>query len=774
YQYKYGQGAGSSFDENGDPYYSYGASEDGPNTGSTSSAWGPAFNGQYFYQYDPAIGGQSEERQLWRPYTDNRKDFWQTGVTLNNNVSLQGGNDNGSMRMSIGHQKNEWIMPNTGFERVTAAINANYQISERIKLTTSFNYNNRWSDNLPSTGYNNGSIAYFMIFQNPNVDLNWLKPIWNNGQQNISQIQPFSSYIDNPYLIAYEATNPLQSHQIVGNMAANIKITDNLDLMLRTALNTYNQNREQHRPYSINRYRAGFYKRQDVYKQEVNTDFLLSYNPKFSENFSVSASLGGNARDTKYKNIEASVEGLVVPDVYMLTNGVNSPVVQANDSNESVNSLYGLVTLGYKDVVFVDVTGRNDWSSTLPKENGSYFYPSVNTSFILSDIFNLKNTTAIDYLKYRFSFARVGWGAEPYDTQRTYNYSSFPASAQLPTTLYNPNLKPEITTSYETGIELYMFKKRINLDATVYNTTTENQIISMPMNYSTGYNYARINAGKIRNRGVELLLGGKIIDNDKFKWGATANWTKNWNRVMELPDGVEGQQVIAEAGTATILAKVGGTTTAIYGYGFVRSPDGQIVYDGGIPAYPDKIEYIGDASPKWKAGLTNNFTIGNFTLSATIDGQYGGIIYSMTHHKLTEQGKLTDTYAGREEGVIVGDGVVQNADGSYSPNTVSVATPTWYAKYYRRANIESNSFDASYIKLREVSLAFNLPKKWLKGSALQSAQLSVYGRNLAIISDFPIYDPETAALNGNSLVPGMEMGQMPSPATYGFNLKLNL
>jgi TonB-linked SusC/RagA family outer membrane protein len=773
YQYRYGQGSGSSFDENGDPYYSYGASEDGPNTGSTSSAWGPAFNGQQFFQYDPTVQGQGAQRTEWRPYEDNRKSFWETGVTQNHNISLQGGDEKGSMRASVGHQKNEWIMPNTGFERITAAINGSYQISDRIKIGSSVNYNNRYSDNLPSTGYNNGSIAYFMIFQNPNVDLDWYRPIWMNGQQNLDQINPYSSYIDNPYLIAYEATNALKSTQIVGNLYSNITLTSNLELMLRGSLNTYNQTREQNRPYSINRYARGYYNTQDVYKQEINTDFLLSYKDQFGEDFSFNASLGGNALRYRYHSIEASVEGLVVPDVYKLTNGVNAPLVRMGDSNYDVNSLYGLASVSYKDMVFVDVTGRNDWSSTLPAENRSFFYPSVNTSFILSDMFSLPQ--AVDYLKYRFSFAQVGNDAAPYQTSKYYGQSDFPSSATAPTVLYNAHFKPEITTSFETGFELYMLDKRISLDATVYESSTRNQIIRVPLDYSTGYNSAILNSGDVRNRGIELVLGGKIFDNENFKWSANLNWSRNWNRVMELADGIDGQQEIGSAGTASIIAKVGGTTTAIYGYGFVRDPEGNIVYDdAGLPAYPDEIQYIGDASPDFKAGFVNNFTIGNVNVGITIDGQYGGIIYSQTHHKLMEQGKLTSTYMGRETGTVVGNGVVQNADGSYSPNTTEAGIADYYTRYYRRANIESNSFDASYIKLREMSIGYNVPKRWLGKSGIQGIQLSVFGRDLAVISDFPIYDPETAALNGNVMLPGVEMGQMPSPATYGFNLKINL
>ena len=772
YQYEYGQGTGKSFDRNGNPYYSYLSSSDGNNTGSTSSAWGPKFDGQSYFQYDPVTQTQGTERTPWTPYKNNIKDFWRTGITTNNNLTLQGGDKNGSMRMSIGHSKNEWIMPNTGFERITASVNADYKISDKIKIASVINYNNRDSDNLPSTGYNNGSIAYFTIFQNPNVDLDWYRPIWRQGQNQIQQLQPFSSYIDNPYLIANEATNSLASNQIVGNLNATIQLAPNLDLLLRTALNTYHQDREQKRPYSINRYAKGFFRTQDVFMQEVNSDFLLTYKNKLSNDFSFSASAGGNAMSYKYQRMDAAVEGLVVPDVYKLANGISNPIISVNDSYKKVNSLYGLFSLSFKDQIFLDVTGRNDWSSTLPVQNNSFFYPSVNTSFILSEIFNLPKS--LEYFKYRLSLAQVGNDTDPYRTSKYYDQSAFASSAVAPSTLYNANFKPEITTSIETGFEGRLFKNRINFDATVYQTTTKNQIISVPLDITTGFSSGIMNSGEVRNRGVELTLTGKIVNMDKFKWSTTLTWSKNWNRVMELADGIQGQQTIGSGGSATLIAKEGGTTTAIYGYGFVRSPDGQIVYDNaGLPAYPDEIQYIGDATPDWRAGLYNSFKFGNIGLNVMLDGQLGGIIYSQTHHKLTQLGKLMSTMKGREEGVIVGEGVVLNSDNTYSQNTTEALTPDWYNRYYRRANVESNSFEASYVKLREVSLQYSFSPIWLKNTGITSLDVSVFGRDLAVLSDFPIFDPETAALNGDTILPGIEMGQMPTPATYGFNLKVN-
>lgn len=776
YQYRYGQGTGKSFTSNGEPYYSYGSSSDGNSTGSTSSAWGPEFNEQYFYQYDPETQEQSATPQLWKAYKNNTKDFWRTGVTTQNSLSLQGGNDNGSMRLSLGHTKNEWIMPNTGFEKISASINSKYQVSKLLKIGTVINYTNRYSDNIPSTGYNNGSISYFMIFQNPNIDLNWYKPIWKEGRESIEQLNPFSSFIDNPYLIAYKALNSLESSQIVGNVFADLKFNKNTNLLLRTSINTYNQLREIKRPFDINRYAKGYYQKQLVFKEEINSDFLFTYNKSFKNDFEFNFNTGGNYRTEKRRQLTASVDGLVIPEVYKLANGISSPITLANDSNKIVSSLYGLTTFSFKDQVFMDFSLRNDWSSTLPKTNWSYFYPSANLSVIASDLFDFKSDT-FSFLKYRFSYAKVGNDTDPYQTQKYYDNSSFSSSAVVDNNLFNTSLKPEVSNSYETGIEARFLKNKIKLDATLYRIITENQIITLPLNWSTGFSSKFTNAGKIRNQGIELSLQAKIFNSKSFKWNLAANWSKNQGKVFELPDEVDNQFTIDTGGSASMIAKVGGSPTAIYGYGFVRSPEGRIVYDNaGLPAYPatGDLKLIGDATPDWRAGINNEFQFGDFKFSFSFDGQYGGIIYSQTHHKLTEQGKLNHTLKGRETMSMVGDGVVLNSDGTYSENTTAVFTPDWYTRYYRRANVESNSFDASYIKLREIALQYSIPKKFLKKSFINNLDISIYGSNLFMITDFPIYDPETASLNGNKIMPGAEIGQMPSPANYGFNLKMNL
>ena len=542
YQYAYGQGT-ESLNEEGEPYYSYGPSEDGGNTGSTSSAYGPKFGGQMYYQYDPTLGGQSAERQLWRPYEDNIKGFWRTGSIITNNIAVEGGNEKGSARASITHSKNEWIMPNTGFERMTAALSLNYKASDRLRLNAKVNFTHKKSDNLPATGYNNQSISYFMIFQNPNVDLAWYEPRWKSGQEQVDQIHPFSSYIDNPYVIAYEMTNALNNYLTIGNLSATYEFSPKFDLMVRSGIDMSNEDREQRRPFSTANFQYGYYKEQSIFGYDINTDALLTYRDKIGSNIDVRASIGGNTMNRKYRGTNGVVDGLVIPGVYKLSNGISNPMMTTLHQNKKVNSLYALASFSYEDKIFVDLTGRNDWSSTLPVQNNSFFYPSISSSFILSDLFTLPRQ--VSFAKLRISAAQVGNDTDPYKTRKYYGQSDFAGSGSVPTTLHNVDFKPEITTSYEAGLAYMLYNGRVGMDVTLYKSFTGNQILDVPLDPTTGYSRAVLNAGEVRNQGIELVLNTRPIDHPNFKWRSTVTWSKNDNKVLELAQGMDTNKLSA-------------------------------------------------------------------------------------------------------------------------------------------------------------------------------------------------------------------------------------
>ncbi len=770
FQYEYGQGTGKARNAAGEFYYSYGVTPDGASTSGTSSAFGPKFNGQSYYQYDPTLQAAGTTKTPWVPYKNNVTGFWRTGSTITNSISLDGSTDNSSGRIALTHSKNEWMMPNTGFERITASTSFSSKISEKIKISGKANYINKKSDNVPGTGYNNQSISYFMIFQNPNVDLNWYRDIWKKDLYQVDQIHPFSSFIDNPFLIANEMTNSVNNNSFFGNITANIAISKNLELLLRSALTTSSEKREMRRPFSSANFLRGYYKEQRLTDFEMNSDFLFSYKKKFGKDIELSASAGGNTRNNDNTRADAYVDGLVIPGVYKLANGLGQSIITTFDRKKVVNSFYGTGSIGFKNAYFIDFSGRNDWSSTLSLNNNSFFYPSINAAVVMSDL--VKLPSAISFAKLRLSAAQAGNDTEPYKNRRYYSATEFAGSAVVPTILPNYNLKPEITTSYEFGLDLRLLKSRLNFDLTIYENNTRNQILDVPLDPTTGYTRAVLNSGLVRNRGIEVIANAKPLLTKNFKWDVSINWALNRNKVLELAEGMDGKQDIGYGGNATLQARVGGTTGDIYGFGFVRSPEGKIVFNSnGLPARPGDIQYIGNAYADWKGGIKNEFTYKEFKLSILVDGQLGGKIYSQTHHKMTEQGKLMHTLKGREENFIIGDGVVLNAaTGKYDVNTMKVFPVDYYGDYYRRANVESNTFDASFLKLREVRLEKSIPQRVLGKSFIKQASFAIYGRDLFMVTSFPMFDPETASLNGSTLLPGVEMGQMPSTRTMGFNM----
>lgn len=656
YQYEFGQGLPSNVGKAGTEYagklyYSYGAAPDGNSgTSGTSSAYGAKFNPEVsFYQYDPVTQGRATEATPWIAYKDNRKDLFQTGYTLTNSIAINGKSDRGNIRASVTHTKNEWILPNTGFQRVVASINAQQQVSRMLKLNLKASYTNRKLDNVPALGYNSNSISYFLIFQNPNVNLDWLRPMWRTGEENLKQLQPYSSFIGNPFVILYESENPSQKHSTVSSVSAELKLSRKFDLMIRSGIQLSADQREQHRPISDVVYANGFFKKQNVFDYELNSDALLTYHDSFSNGLHVNASVGGNMMNQYYDMLSASVNGLITPGVYKLANGTSNPYVQTIINKRSLNSLYFTANFSYQNKLFVDITGRNDWSSTLPKQNRSFFYPSVSSSVLVNELTKLPEQ--ISMLKIRASWAQVGNDTEPYKTAAYYSTSEFSGSLQMPSTLYNASFKPEISTNYETGIDFRMFKNRLGLDFTFYYNQTKNQILDAPMDATTGYTRATINSGNVRNRGYEVQLNGTPVSIRDFKWNTSFTWSKNENKILELAEGSDENQLIGSVGSVSIIGKVGGTTGDLWGYKLVRNGNGEVIIGAnGLPVRADEIEYVASAYPAWKAGFFNELTYKQLTFSFLIDMQKGGNIYSHSHHKMTEQGKLAHTLNGRLEG----------------------------------------------------------------------------------------------------------------------------
>ena len=771
YQYEYGQGASGQ-----DTWYSYGATADGASTRSTSSAWGPKFDGQMYYQYDPVTHTGGTVRTPWVPYKNNRKDFFNTAKTFTNSVTLEGGNNNTSIRLSYTNLNNNWIVPNTGYGRNTVALSVNHKVSDKLQIATKVNYTNKKSDNLPSSGYNNQTIMYFIRGMVPNANLDWFREYWLPGQEQMAQNRPFSSLLDNPYLQAYEMLNKVNRNGVIGNISATYNFTKDLSLMVRTSLDYSTESRSQQRPKNTQKFADGMFRTQNIYSRELNNDFLLRYHRAITSKFNATISLGGSQMHNFYNRDEVRADKLRYPGVYNFANSKNIPVALPYSSQYAVNSFYGLAQFSYNNYLFLDVTVRNDWSSTLASEtstdNTSFFYPSINASAILSDIFKLP--AAISLLKVRSSVSGVGsGGTTPYFTRFGYLKEQFQSGLSNPGYIANPNLKPMKTISVEAGVDASLFQNRLGFGITFYQNNTHNQIIQAPLDKATGFKGAIINAGTVANKGIEIEANATPVKKPKgITWIVNGTFAANRSRISSLPDGIETYVMsTGPAGRGSIEARPGGRMGDIYGLGYQRSPDGQIIYnDQGYPLLSETASYLGNTNPDWKAGITNTFTYKKFRFSFLFDGQTGGVAYSLTHSVLAEEGKLKKTVPGRYNGII-GDGVIRNADGTFRKNDVVAANiQTYYSEHFKRDNIESNLFSTDFIKLRETRLDYTFTPQFLKKIGFTKGTIGLYGRDLLVFSHWPSFDPEFGTLGDGDINAGFEIGQFPSTRSFGINL----
>ncbi|WCT10167.1 SusC/RagA family TonB-linked outer membrane protein [Mucilaginibacter jinjuensis] len=773
YQFDYGQGI------DGANYYSYGATADGASTRSTSSAWGPAFNGQSFFQYDPTTHTGGTTRTPWVAYPDARKDFFETGKTFTNSVTLSGGTDKTSARFSATNVNNTWLIPTTGYKRNTVAMAVDQKVSDKLKISTSINYTNKTSDNLPATGYNNQSIMYWNMFWEPNADVSWLKDYWLPGQENIKQSYPFSSYPDNPYLIAEQMPNKLNRNGLTGNIQATYNFTKDLSLMVRTALDfTYDQRSEQ-RPYDTEKFTKGMYRTQNIFSQEVTSDFLLRYHKTIKKDFDLTVTGGGSMLKNNYNKSELRADSLLYPGIFTLANSAGVVTALPYKSEYAINSFYGLLAMSYKGYLFLDATGRNDWNSVLATStstnNVSFFYPSVNASAILSEMFTLPKT--ISYAKIRGSIAGVGSGRQtPYLTSYSYSpVSNFPGGLANPTTLANLDLKPLFTTSYELGTEWRLFNSRLGIDISVYKSKTKDQILTATVDRSSGVSAAIINAGAVQNKGIEIAANGSPIRTRNFTWTINTTFSANRNRILSLTDSLTSLTLQTGPGNnGAIIATVGGSMGDLYGRGYQRSPSGQIVYQNGYPVITTDMKYIGNTNPKWKAGIGNQFNYKQFSFSFLVDAQYGAVAYSLTSAVLAEQGKTKNTLPGRYNGII-GNGVIQNPDGTYRPNDVVATDLTnYYTMHYGRSNVEGATYSTDFVKLREARFDYTFTSRQVSRFGLTRVTIGVYGRDLLMITKWPGFDPEFGTLNDGYINQGFEVGQFPSTRTFGFNLTVGI
>ncbi|WP_452221789.1 SusC/RagA family TonB-linked outer membrane protein [Lacinutrix salivirga] len=787
FQNQYGQGQSGAFE--------YVDGLGGGISDNITYSWGPRLDaGIYIPQFDSPVdlgngnfvrGGDTSlysgipiTATEFRSNPDNLKEFYETGVTTINNLSVSNGFDTGNYRLSFTDLRSESIIPGVNLDRQTLATKLNFQPSEKTEINTSISYVNSSSDNRPSNGYGSENVNYSLVAWGPrSLNINSLRNYWQPGLEGVQQYSFNYTFFDNPFFILEENRNSFERDRIFGNIRVHHKITDNLSVSLRSGMDYSSETRQLRRSFSSNRFQNGGYAEHDVKFREVNTDVLINYNNQFG-NVSFDVSFGGNRLDQNASTKQLQTVNLAQPGIFSLNNAASPIEAFQFESRKRINSLYGIAKFGYKDFLFLDITGRNDWSSALATpfsvDGTSFFYPSVSTSFVLSNFTKLPKT--ISFAKLRASIAQVGNDTGAYQTSGAF-MSQTPFNGQ-PTFsdqnfIPNSNLKPEQTTSFEIGTDVRFFKDRLTLDATYYNATTKDQIISLPIAISSGYNQQVVNGGKVNTQGVELILGATPVRNQNFRWNTLFNFATSRATIKELPQN-NGRLTLAysriyNSANQTVWFQVeeGGRIGDIYGTGYLKTDTGDfLIDDNGRFIADNNLQKIGNYNPDFTLGWNNNLSYKNWNLSVLFDWRQGGEIVSRTRALGNVGGQLAET-AYRPEAGIIAQGVNQNTG---LPNIVAVSAESYYRQFYDRNHEENNVYDASFLKLRQFSIGYDFQLKdgflGLKEGA--DLSLSLIGNNLFVITENPHFDPEQLAVQGNGFVSGVEDMSYATTRSIGF------
>jgi TonB-linked SusC/RagA family outer membrane protein len=757
----------------------------GVNDGVDES-WGPKMDGRLIPQFDSPIAADGTRTPTpWVPHPNNVNQFFQTGRTLTNNISVTGGNEKGDFRMSFTDLNQTGILPNTDYKRRTISLNAGWNLTDKLSVRATGNYVKDGSDNRTNWG------LYFIWFGRQ-VDMEKLQNY--QAPNSIYQYNWNYNYWTNPYYFLNLSTRANDKDRIYGNLSATYKFTPWLSLTARTGTDVYEDRRKTKNAARIDNLNGAkqydSYNEEQIFIRESNSDFLLNAAHKFGQ-FDVTANIGGNHRTNYAQRNYMGATELAIPRVWNLGNSRQAKVAENSYTEKTVNSVYASANIGFRNYLFIDLTARNDWSSALPASNRSYFYPSAAVSAVLTDMFNV-TSPVLSFAKVRAGIARVGNDTDPYRLIQSYRYEnpwgSTPSLSEN-NAMLNAYLKPELTNSYEIGAEVKLWNNRVGLDVTYYDKESFNQILDVNVSQASGFNSKLLNAGKLQNRGIEVQLSATPVKVGAFKWDVVVNWARNQNKVVELAEGLTTYQLNTSYNPLTqttstnsfrgmsVEARVGQPYGTFFGQGFLRDPSGNIIYDkSGYPQLDPTRRILGNFTPKWIGGFQNTFSYKSLSLSTLIDVRNGGDIFSQTVNIGRYTGVLKETLVGREEG-IVGQGVVNTGTAEnpiYTPNTTRITSEEWHKKYYSLTNNEATIFDGSFVKLREVKLTYVLAGKVFKSLPFRDIAVSVVGRNLALLhSNVPHIDPETSYYIDSNLQ-GIENGQVPTTRTVGFNINFNL
>lgn len=759
---------------------------------SNDASYGDAFTGQPVYQWDSFTPYSKNygNATAWSAAKNGPISFFKTAQTNTNSLSLEKSTEKSSISLSYVNTLQSGILPNSELKKNQLSARFSQKITDKLTANAYAAVTLQNTIGRNSTGYNDNIIGSFRQWWQTNVDVKELQNVYNaSGGQNITWnlADPSTAegrvpiYWDNPYFTRYQNYSSDNRTRLFSYASLDYKITSWLSALGRVSLDTYKSLQEERR--AVGSIASGFglspvdetsgYQRNDNDFQEINYDLMLNFNKKFGEDFSLSGVLGANVRrDDTESVLSSTIGGLVTPGKYALSNSRYAlPFPLESKYTKQVNGIYAQASLGYKDTYFLDASVRRDESSTLPSANNTYVYPAVSGSVLFS---NLMKADWLNLGKFRMNYAEVGNDADALQLANTYtrssNFDNQPMYT-LPNINKNPNLKPERTKSFEVGLETLMLQRRLGFDVTYYKTNSVDQIVSTAVSSAAGFTNAVVNGGNIENRGLEIQITGTPIKTEDFTWDITVNWSNNKSKVISLPEGVDNLQLASFQGGVTTNATPGEAYGTIKGTDYVYT-NGQPTIDQATGRYmitTTSDNTIGNITPDWIGGVRNKFTYKNVSLGFLIDTQKGGDIFSLDMYYGLATGLYKETAAGtiRETGVL-NAGVAPDG----TPNTVMSQNPGTYSNNYGYQAQPAKAFvyDASYVKLREVSISYNFPKSMFEGTFVNSATFSLLGSNLWIISkNLPYADPESG-LSSGSKSKGYSVGSLPTTRDIGFNL----
>ena len=775
---------------------------------SVDESWGPKMDGTEvrqvfsFYPQDPEFG----QLTPFIAHPDNIKDYYETGHNLNNGVTIAGGNENSTFRLSFNDTRIGGVEPNTWLRRNNVGVSAGLDLTKKLNVSTNINYA-RNNAQRPFQGSEYGARYMVQWFQR-NVDMERLKNYqyedgtflnWNLNRPNATtgQITNFKPlYWNNPYFEAYENPSNDSRDRIFGDIGLSYQVLPALKLsgFIRSDMFTQNIDgrvgfggQETFPGYSVSKYQ----------NNETNYEFLGQYAKEFGE-FSLSGNFGANLYTRRYSYLsQATVGGLSSPGFYNIEASINRPLTSNYLLRKEIRSMFGMVSLGYKNTYFLDASLRNDISSALPTNNNSYWYPSVSGSFVFSE---LAQWRLLSLGKVRLSYAQAGSDLNPYETTMAYSVGTVYSGTTpintlaVPDNLNNPIIKPAFAHSYEAGLDLKFFNNRLGVDFTLYQQRNQDQIIRLDVSGASGYGSATINAGLIENKGIELTLTGTPVKHELFSWDASFNLSRNRNKVVELYPGIDtytyGSTTYSSV-TSYLNSYVGKTFGSLVGQAYQRDPNtGKILLgSNNLPLFTTATHDFGSVIPDMTGGFQNTFRIWKFDLSAMVDYQVGGKFFSRSKMLAVRTGQAEETAAINDNGKnirdplaegggikvegIYGPGIIKNGTDVSGQEVTAYVDPQAYYGVVARRIYEDWVVDASYIKLREVRLGYTLDKAMLNWLPFARVNLALIARNPAMLwQKAPKGIDPSEVSTGSQAISWYESGQSNTVRSYGVNLNI--